>query len=92
MKIIKQFPLLILISIFLISCRTSTNKEYPTNNLEKNIDDYANSEKKRMEIKFSCGENGISEYLDDGWNIIKEDFQEKICTWKSVPATKDFNM
>ncbi len=92
MKIIKQFPLIILIAIFLISCRTSNNKEYPINNLEKNIDENTYSEKKRMEIKFSCGEDGISEYLDDGWNIIKQDSQEKICTWKSVPATKDCNM
>jgi len=92
MKIIKQFPLIILIAIFLISCRTSTNKEYPINNSEKNIDQNLNSEKKRMEIKFSCGEDGISEYLDDGWNILREDSQEKICTWKSVPATKDCNM
>jgi len=59
---------------------------------EKNIEDNPNSKKKRMEIKFSCGEDGISEYLDDGWNILKEDSQEKICTWKSVPATKDCNM
>ena len=36
MKIIKQFPLIIIIAIFLVSCRTSTNKEYPLNNLEKN--------------------------------------------------------
>ena len=92
MRIIKQFPLIILIAIFLISCKTSNNKEYPINNLEKNIDENLNSEKKRMEIKFSCGEDGISEYLDDGWNIIREDSQEKICTWKSVPATKDCNM
>ena len=61
-------------------------------NLETNINEFSNSEKKRMEIKFSCGEDGISEYLDDGWNILKEDSQEKICTWKSVPATKDCNM
>ena len=92
MKIIRQFPLLILTSIFLISCRTSTNKEYPINNLKKNIKGTPNPEKKRMEIKFSCGEDGISEYLDDGWNILKEESQEKICTWKSVPATKDCNM
>ena len=92
MKIIKQFPLIILIAIFLISCKRSTNKEYPLKNLEKNIKEIPNPEKKRMEIKFSCEEDGISEYLDDGWNILKEDSQEKICTWKSVPATKDCNM
>ena len=92
MKKIKQFPLIILIAIFLISCKTSTKKEHPINSLGKNIDQKPNSEKKRMEIKFSCGEDGISEYLDDGWNIIREDSQEKICTWKSVPATKDCNM
>ena len=92
MRILKQFPLIILISFFLISCRTSSNNEYPINNLEKNIDANPNSEKKKMEVKFSCGEDGISEYLDDGWNILKEDSQEKICTWKSVPATKDCNM
>ena len=84
MKIIKKSTLIILISIFLISCKTSTTKENPINNLEKNIDEYANSEKKRMEIKFSCGEDGISEYLDDGWNILKEELQEKICTWLSL--------
>ena len=92
MKIIKQFPLIILISIFLISCKTSTNKNYPINNFKTNNEENTNSEKKRMEIKFSCGEDGISEYLDDGWNILKEETQEKICTWKSVPATKDCNM
>ena len=92
MKLIKQFPLIILIAIFLISCRSSTNKEYPINNSEKNIDENTNLEKKKMEIKFSCGDDGISEYLDDGWKILKEDSQEKICTWKSVPATKDCNM
>ena len=92
MKIIKKFPLIILISIFLSSCKTSTNKDYPINSLEKNIEEKPNSEKKRMEIKFSCGEDGISEYLDDGWKILQEDSQEKICTWKSVPATKNCNM
>ncbi len=92
MKIIKQFPQIIIIAIFLSSCRTSINKEYPIKNLEKNSDVNPNLEKQRMEINFSCGEDGISEYLDDGWNILKEYSQEKICSWKSVPATKDCNM
>ena len=92
MNFIKQFLKIILITTFLSSCRTSINKENQIKNLEKNINEISSSEKTRMEIRFSCEEDGISEYLDDGWNILKEDSQEKICTWKSVPATKNCNM
>ena len=83
---------MLLIALFLSSCKTSINKESPLINAEENVYENINSEKKRMEIKFSCGEDRISKYLDDGWIILKEDSQEKICTWKSVPATKDCDM
>jgi hypothetical protein len=92
MNLIKQLLQIILITIFLSSCRTSINKENQRKNLEKNINEISSSENKRMEIKFSCGEDGIEEYLDNGWKILKEDSQEKICTWKSIPASKDCNM
>ena len=92
MKKIKYFSPILLIVIFLSSCKTSTDKETPLINSDDKINDNSNLEKKRMEIKFSCGEDGITEYLDNGWNILKEDSQEKICTWKSVPATKDCDM
>ena len=92
MKRIKQFSQIFLVVIFLTSCTKSINKEYPIKNTDENINENKNSKKKRMEIKFSCGEDGISEYLDDGWIILKEDSQEKICTWKSVPATKNCDM
>ena len=92
MKKIKQFSQILIIVIFLSSCKTSINKESPIINLEENIDKNTDSGKKRIEIKFSCGEEGISEYLDDGWIILKEDTQEKICTWKSFPASKECNM
>ena len=92
MKRIQQFSQILLISIFLSSCKSSINKEIPINNSEDNLNENINSGKKRMEIKFSCGDDGISEYLDNGWIILKEDSQEKICTWKSVPATKDCDM
>ena len=92
MKREKKFLQILLIAIFLSSCKSSINKEYPINNLEENINENTNSEKKRMEIKFSCGKGDISKYLDDGWIILKEDSQEKICTWKSIPATKDCDM
>ena len=45
MKIIKQFPMIILIAIFLSSCKTSINKENPIKNLEKNINEISNTEK-----------------------------------------------
>ena len=89
MKRKKYFSQILLIAIFLSSCKTSINKETLKINPDVNINEKSNSKKKRMEIKFSCGEDGISEYLDNGWTIIKEDYQEKICTWKSIPATKN---
>ena len=89
LKKLLQIPL---IAILLSSCNSSTNKEYPTNNSEENINENIISKKKRMEIRFSCGEDGISEYLDDGWIILKEESQEKVCAWKSFPATKGCDM
>ena len=92
MKIIKKLSQISVIMIFLSSCSTSINKENPLNSTDEKINEINNTEKERMEIKFSCVEDGISNYLDDGWIILKEDSQEKICTWKSVPATKDCDM
>ena len=92
MKLIKKFSQLVLIGIFLSSCRASIDKELPIINSDKNINEKKILVKKKMEIKFSCGDDGISDYLDDGWIILKEDSQEKICTWKSVPASKDCDM
>ena len=92
MKIIKQFLQIIFIAILLSACKTSINKQSPVNNLDEKSNDIINTEKKRIELKFSCGNDGISEYLDNGWIIFKEESKEKICTWKSFPATKDCNM
>ena len=92
MKTLKNFLRIFIFLFLLTSCRTTINKDNPIINSEEKLFEDNNSEKKRMEIKFSCGENGISEYLEDGWIIVKEDSQEKICTWKSIPATKDCNM
>ena len=92
MKTLKQISSIFIFLFLLASCRTTIDKDKQIINSEEKLLEENNSEKKRMQIKFSCGENGISEYLKDGWIIVKEDSQEKICTWKSVPATKDCDM
>ena len=92
MKRIEKFSKIFLALFFLTSCRTSINDVNPINNSEGNINENNNLEKVKIEIKFSCGDDGIKKYLDEGWIILKEDSQEKICTWKSVPATKDCDM
>ena len=92
MNRIKILSQLFLVLIFLTSCRNSFNKQIPKINSEGDTNENINVKKNSMEIKFSCEEDKISEYLDDGWIIIKEYSQEKICTWKSVPATKDCDM
>tara|TARA_Y100000813_G_scaffold188205_1_gene162264 strand:+ start:101 stop:451 length:351 start_codon:yes stop_codon:yes gene_type:complete len=92
MKRVKQFSQILLVAILLSSCSSSSDKELPIINFEENINKDEKLEKKRMEINFSCGEEGISEYLNDGWVILREDTKEKICTWKSVPATKNCDM
>ena len=92
MRVIKQFLQVIFIAIFISSCKTAINEDSTILNSEKNVKENTNTVKRRIEIKFSCGEDGISEYLDDGWIILKEDSLEKICTWKSVPATKVCDM
>ena len=89
MKKIKELSQIFIALIFLTSCRSSINTDFPVIKTEGDIIEKSNQEKKRMELKFSCGDDGISEYLDNGWIILKEDSQEKICTWKSVPASKD---
>ena len=83
---------IVLIAIFVSACKSSINNESPIMNLEDNASENNYSEKKQMEIKFSCREDGVAEYLADGWIILKEVSKEKICTWKSVPATKDCDM
>ncbi len=88
MKYSIKISQLLLLLIFLTSCKSTSNKQ----ELLKDSIEQKNISKSKMEVKFSCGEDGISDFLNDGWIIIKEYSEEKICTWKSFPATKDCDM
>ena len=83
---------LFLLLIFLTSCKSTPNKEELTRDSEDQISQQIKVAKSKMKVRFSCGEDGISEFLNDGWIISEEYTEEKICTWKSFPATKDCDM
>ena len=56
---------------------------------EKIINDNENS----IEIITSCGENSeLEQYINDGWKIKKEYSEEKVCSWKTVAASKDCDL
>ena len=77
-----------IVLLLLSSCKALKIEDKSIDESKENL----NSEKKQIEIRFSCGEEGISKYIDEGWIIVKEYSEEKICTWKSFPATKDCDM
>ena len=45
-----------------------------------------------MEIRLSCGEYGISEFLNNGWVIVEEYSEEKMSIWKSIAANQVCDM
>ena len=63
--------------VFLISGCQTPNEE---------TNDNVNS----IEIITSCGENSeLEQYINDGWKIKKEYSEEKVCSWKTIAASKD---
>ena len=92
MKNSKKLTQLFLLLIFLTSCKSTANKEELIRDSQDQKNQQIKVSKSKMEIRFSCGEDGISEFLNDGWIIAEEYTEETICTWKSIPATKDCDM
>ena len=87
---------LLLLLIFLTSCRKPSNQEelIKGSKQQKNeqLNEQINIKKNKMEVRFSCEKDGISEFLNNGWVIVEKYTQEKICTWKSVSANKDCDL
>ena len=81
-----QFFSLIFLSLLLTSC---TIKDYliQTKPKEENeIKSNSNNKNKKLEITISCGKGSIDKFIDEGWIVTKKYSEEKICSWKSVPA------
>ena len=73
----------ILLKILITFCLLTSCK-LPEGLDENNLTNSNNAETK--EIKISCGEGSIEEYLNDGWIVLKEYSEEKVCTWKTERA------
>ena len=56
---------------------------------EKKINEKVTS----IEITISCGEDSnLQDYINEGWNIKKEYVEEKVCSWKTIAASKDCDL
>ena len=92
MKFLLKVTQLSLLLIFLTSCKTLVKKKVPIEDSKNQKIDQVNIEKSKMEIRVSCGEGDITKFLNDGWIIVEEYSEEKICTWKSFPASNECDM
>ena len=89
---IKIFKIIVLITL-LSSCQILDKLKLPNieDRNEKTTKSKSNN-KENLEIRISCGNGNLKEFLDKGWKVKKEYSEEKICSWKSVPANKKCNM
>ena len=92
MKNFIKLPQLLLLLIFLTSCKNTVNKKELINDTEEQKIDQINKVKNKKEVRYSCGEDGIEELLNSGWVIVEEYTEEKICSWKSFPANAKCDM
>ncbi len=94
MKKFKKYLYLFTTLILLSSCKGFERKANEIKqNFQKEPSGVNINKKNSIEIKISCGEdNDLEKYLNEGWNVIKEYSEEKICSWKSIPATKNCNI
>ena len=75
----KKFTYIFVILLLVCGCKKPQN----------NINEKENS----IEVIVSCGEDSnLEQYINDGWNIKKEYSEEKICSWKTIAASKDCDL
>ena len=87
--------LYIFMTIFLVSgCKTLEKKATEIKNsfgIQSSEESIKN--KNSIEIKVSCGEDSnLEKYVNEGWVIKQEYSEEKVCSWKTVAASKDCDL
>ena len=77
---------IIFITLLLTSCSVKDYLIQTTPNKENNRKSNSNKKIKKLEISISCGKGSIDKFISEGWIVKKKYSEEKICSWKSVPA------
>ena len=59
----------------------------------KNSEEKIIEKENSIEIIVSCEEDSnLEKYINDGWKIKKEYSEEKVCSWKTIAASKDCDL
>ena len=84
MKAHKKFTYIFIIFFLISGCKAPENKV---------TENEATENENSMEITVSCGEDSnLEKYINEGWTIKQEYSEEKVCSWKTVAASKDCNL
>ena len=81
--------------LFLVSgCKIFEKKATEIkNNLGIKLPEKSIKKENSIEIIVSCGENSnLEKYINEGWSIKQEYSEEKVCSWKTVAASKDCDL
>ena len=83
---------LILLTFFLTSCGVKDYLIKSNTNKENKMNSDSMIENEKLEVKVSCGKGSIDKFISEGWVVTKKYSEEKICSWKSVPANNKCDM
>ena len=83
---------LLFLTLLLSSCSVKDYLIKTNPNKENNIKSNSNQKNEKLEISISCGKGSIDEFIREGWVVKKKYSEEKICSWKSVPANNKCDM
>ena len=107
MKAHNRFTYIFIIFFFIGGCKAPENKVTENENSieiivscgeDSNLERYINEgwvikKENNIEIIVSCGEDSnLQKHINDGWKIKNEYSEEKVCSWKTIAASKDCDL
>tara|TARA_Y100001933_G_scaffold143773_1_gene142505 strand:- start:2402 stop:2743 length:342 start_codon:yes stop_codon:yes gene_type:complete len=87
-----NFFRVLLITLLLSSCSVKDYLIQTKPNIEKDNKSNSSLKDKKLEITISCGKGSIDKLISEGWVVKRKYSEEKICSWKSVPANNKCDM